>query len=533
MEGFRNFVSGSRGDGASPPRLLKIRSSTSFILSTICLAVFTDIFLYAVIVPVIPFAISARAGVPESDVQRWVSVLLAVYGGALLVASPIAGWYADNSSSRRSPLLIGLLALAGATLMLCLSQTIWLLVLGRVLQGISAAIVWTVGTTLLVDTVGKRYIGQTMGYVSISMSLGILIAPLLGGVVRTYSPNFDLLLLDMKVFNKAGYFAVYYMAFGLIFMDIILRLALIEKKVAGQWLEPSQESTSSPDEAPNSRDVVGAVENVDEIRSVKESRIRTDSEKSEEPIPETEEMQTIISKYPPVFTLLASRRLLAALWGCMIQGAEGTALDSVLPLFVQGVFGWDSTGAGIIFLAIIIPTFLAPVTGAISDRYGPRWLTVIGFFIALPFWVCLRFVTENTIQHKVLLSALLVLIGASLTCILSPLMAEITYVVDAKEKKNPGTFGKTGAYAQAYGLFVMSYAAGTLVGPLWGGLVNSTAGWGTMTWTLGLLSASGAVPAFIWTGGLITRKNAKSADERALGRPADTLRRSKDDAAAV
>ncbi len=186
MDGFRNFISGKRGASASPPRLLKLRSSTTFILTTICLAVFTDIFLYAVIVPVIPFAIGARAGVADSDIQRWVSVLLAVYGGALLVASPITGWYADNSSSRRLPLLIGLLALAGATLMLCLAQTIWLLVLGRLLQGISAAIVWTVGTALLVDTVGKRYIGQIMGYVSISMSLGILIAPLLGGLVCIY-----------------------------------------------------------------------------------------------------------------------------------------------------------------------------------------------------------------------------------------------------------------------------------------------------------------------------------------------------------
>jgi MFS family permease len=526
MDGFRNFISGKRLAGASPPRLLKIRSSTSFILTTICLAVFTDIFLYAVIVPVIPFAIGARAGVPESDVQRWVSVLLAVYGGALLVASPITGWYADSSSSRRSPLLIGLLALAGATLMLCLAQTIWLLVLGRVLQGISATIVWTVGTALLVDTVGKRYIGQTMGYVSISMSLGILIAPVLGGVVCIYPLIVGLILLDIKVFSQAGYFAVYYMAFGLIVVDIILRLALIEKKVARQWIEPSQEIANSPD-------VVEANEVLDEASPERDFGDPAKNEKSEEPIQEIEEPHTNISKYPPVFTLLASRRLLAALWGCMIQGAEATALDSVLPLFVQRVFGWDSTGAGLIFLAIIVPTFLAPVTGVISDRYGPRWLTVIGFIIALPFWVCLRFVTQNTIQHKVLLSALLVLIGASLTCILSPLMAEITYVVDAKEKKNPGTFGKTGAYAQAYGLFVMSYAAGTLVGPLWGGLVNSTAGWGTMTWTLGLLSASGAVPALIWTGGLITRKNAKSADERALGRPTDTSRRDEGSATAV
>jgi Major Facilitator Superfamily len=334
--------------------------------------------------------------------------------------------------------------------------------------------------------------------------------------------SFDLLSHKIKVFTKAGYFTVFYMAFGLIFLDILLRLALVEKKIARQWIEPSQETVSTLEEAPNLPDTIEAAEHPDEISHEKEPGDLTNSGKSEEPIQET---RVYVSKYPPVFTLLASRRLLAALWGCMVQGAEATALDSVLPLFVQRVFNWDSTGAGLIFLAIIIPTFLAPITGAVSDCYGPRWLTVIGFTIALPFWVCLRFVTENTIQHKVLLSALLVLIGVSLTFIISPLMAEITYVVDAKEKKNPGTFGKTGAYAQAYGLFVMSYASGTLVGPLWGGLVNTTAGWATMTWTLGLLSASGAIPALIWTGGLITRKNATSADERAISQPADTSNR--------
>jgi hypothetical protein len=339
-----------------------------------------------------------------------------------------------------------------------------------------------------------------------------------------------LVSLKFKVFNKAGYFAVYYMAFALIFLDILLRLALIEKKIARQWIEPDQETASTLEEAPNPPDAIEAAEPREDISSGREPGDLANKEKVDEP---TQDTETPISKYPPVFRLLASRRLLAALWGCMIQGAEATAIDSVLPLFVQAVFNWDSTGAGLIFLAIIAPTFLSPVIGTLSDRYGPRWLTVFGFIIALPFWVCLRYVTENTIQHKVLLGALLFLIGLSLTFILAPLMAEITYVVDAKEKKNPGTFGKTGAYAQAYGLFVMSYAAGTLVGPLWGGLVNSTAGWPTMTWTMGLLSTSGAVPALMWTGGLITRKNAKSADERAISQPADASKRDQTGATAV
>jgi len=473
MERLRDFISGNRSSPTSPPPyLLRIRSSKTFILTTICIAVFTDIFLYGIIVPVIPFALSSRAGVSEDQVQHWVSVLLAVYGAALLVGSPIAGWYADRSESRRAPLLIGLVALAAATVMLCLARTVALLVVGRILQGLSAAIVWVVGCALLVDTVGQADVGQTMGYVNLSMSLAYLIAPLLGGVV----------------YEKAGYYPVFYMAFAVIVLDILLRLLLVEKKIAMLWAAPEERdvavgtgygtttAATSPEEKPRSR----------------------------------------YTRFPPVISLLTSKRLLAALWGCTVQASLMTACDSVVPLFVEDTFHWGSLGAGLIFLALVVPAFIAPLVGYIADMKGPRWLVVSGFLTALPFWVLLRLVTKDTINQKVLFCALLALIGCCLTTGMTPLMAEITYVVEAKEKKQPGIFGKKGAYAQAYGLFVGAFAAGSMIGPLWGGFVNQYAGWGTMTWTLGLFSATGAVPALMYTGGYIMKKNAKNGKERAV-----------------
>ncbi|EHK99975.1 putative Uncharacterized MFS-type transporter C18.02 [Glarea lozoyensis 74030] len=114
-------------------------------------------------------------------------------------------------------------------------------------------------------------------------------------------------------------------------------------------------------------------------------------------------------------------------------------------------------------------------------------------------------VTHNTLGQKVLFSALLLFIGVGLALVLPPLMAEITYVVEAKEREQPGRFGATGAYAQAYGLFIAAFAAGTLIGPVWAGYVEDSAGWGTMTWSLALFSLVGAVP------------NAKNAEERAAG----------------
>ena len=201
------------------PLLLSFRSAELFVLMTVCTAVFTDVFLYGMIVPIFPFTLTQRAGVPPHNVQHWISILLAVYGCGLLVASPICGWFADHSESRRLPLLLGLLALSGATAMLCVGTSVGLLVAGRLLQGMSAAVVWTAGLALLADTVGSERIGQAVGYVSIAMSLGILLAPLLGGIV----------------YAKGGYYSVFAMGFALIVVDIFFRLTLVEKKVAMKW----------------------------------------------------------------------------------------------------------------------------------------------------------------------------------------------------------------------------------------------------------------------------------------------------------
>lgn len=383
---------------------------------------------------------------------------------------------------------MGLFALAGATVMLCVGSSIGTLVAGRLLQGLSAAVVWTVGLALLADTVGQEGIGQTMGYVSLSISLGYLIAPFLGGIV----------------YQKAGYYSVYYMAFTLIIVDIFLRLVLVEKKVAEKWNKDSGvEHVPSPSSNLSQPSDTPAV-----LQPPFREKSNGQPLTSAAALSSTHNQQSAL---PPILTLLASRRLLAALWGCLVQASILTAFDSVLPLRVSALFGWSSTGAGLIFLTLVVPSFIAPVAGTISDNYGPRWLATAGFVLACPFLVLLRFVDHDSLNQKVLLGALLALIGGSLTIVMTPLMAEITYVVEAKEKSNPGVYGEKGAYAQAYGLFNTAFASGTLIGPIWGGFVAARAGWDTMAWTLGLLSALSAIPTVIWAGGFITNRHRDQA----------------------
>ncbi|KAH8601688.1 major facilitator superfamily domain-containing protein [Bisporella sp. PMI_857] len=503
--GIGTFFSQKRVSPATPPPyFLSFRSSKMFILTTICIAVFSDIFLYGIIVPVVPFALHERARVPESQSQSYVSILLSVYGAALLVSSPICGWFADRSSSRRMPLLIGLVALGSSTVMLCLARHVEVMIIGRVLQGFSGGIVWTTGIALLVDTVGEKDIGQVLGWVSLSMSVGILLAPLVGGLL----------------YEKSGYYAVFYVAFALVAVDIVLRLVLVEKKIARQWLEENSDVGRSQSGTPPGNSVVehSPIEGLEEKsteENIKDGTYTTTALSDiKAPRPSTLAKAARRSKYPPVLTLLKSRRLLAALWGCIVQGSLLTAFDSVIPLYVQEIFGWNAIGAGLVFLAVIVPSFVAPVAGWLSDRHGPRYIVVTGFLLAIPLWIALRYVTYNSMGQKVLLCALLAMIGFCLAILMPPLSAEITYVVAAKEKKHPGLYGPNGAYAQAYGLFIAAFAAGTMIGPVWAGYVRGVAGWGTMSWSLGILSFAAAVPCLIFTGGLYTKTNGKIWRER-------------------
>jgi MFS family permease len=83
------------------------------------------------------------------------------WNSSRLTVVAICGWLADHSSSRRMPLVVGLFSLGGATILLNLGPNIGVLILGRILQGISAAIVWTVGLALLADTVEQSEIVST------------------------------------------------------------------------------------------------------------------------------------------------------------------------------------------------------------------------------------------------------------------------------------------------------------------------------------------------------------------------------------
>ncbi len=460
----------------APPFLLRRRSATWFIVFTVCVAVFTDIFLYGMVVPVMPFALTARVGIAPEQVQHWNTILIACYGVALGVGSPVAGLLADQTSSRRAPLLGGLVALAASTVLLCVGRSIAVLVAGRLLQGFSAAVVWSVGLALMADTMGQR-IGLAMGYVGIAVSGGLLCAPLVGGAV----------------YARCGYYAVYYVAFGLIVFDVLLRVLLVERKVARRWLKEGDDAgrlaAGGPD--PEAGTTVPPRPSFPQASAAGPPRPQ----------------RGILGR---AWLLLRSRRLLAALFGSMIDAGLLMAFETVLPLFVKKAFGWGSTAAGLLFLALYGPPLaLAPPVGLLADRWGAKWLAVGGLAAMLPVIVCLRFVTDNTTAHKVLLAVLLSLLGTATTFVAVPLMAEISFSIEAQARRHPpGVWGPQGIYGLGYGLFNMAFALGGAAGSFLAGYVQAAAGWGTMTWVMAVWCAAGGLVVLAGAGEFRQRRPA-------------------------
>lgn len=112
--------------------------------------------------------------------------------------------------------------------------------------------------------------------------------------------------------------------------------------------------------------------------------------------------------------LLKSPRILTALYGVFVYFTLLACFDAVLPLYVTETFGWNSLGGGLIFLCVALPSLGAPLAGMVSDRHGPRWITVCGFVFTAPSLVLLRLIMHRTLSQKILLCALLTLSGKSI-----------------------------------------------------------------------------------------------------------------------
>ena len=243
-----------------------------------------------------------------------------------------------------------------------------------------------------------------MGFVLSGMNGGALVAPFVAGAI----------------YDNLGYYAVWISCLLVITIDLFLRLAMIERRTARQWLEPEW-TTKSPAacEQCGEEDPLlpkGPRSDLDHVTDLHErlGDLISDTPSGTRAI-ETGQCDTNASwfrrQFPAMATLLGSPRILAAVYGCLTHTLLISSFDAVLALFVKHTFHWSSTGAGLIFLALTVPSTLGVLIGALSDRFGTRKVALFGFGLTVPSLALLGIVTDASIPRQAALVVLLVCNG--------------------------------------------------------------------------------------------------------------------------
>ncbi|MBA3859107.1 MAG: hypothetical protein C0507_19550 [Cyanobacteria bacterium PR.3.49] len=328
----------------------KIRSHPLMVLFVCSFALFEEEFLYNMICPLTP---ESPAHISDEHI---ISTLYGAYALGMLIALIPLGITTDRLGRRR-PMVIGVWLLLISTVLFYIGSSRELFVVGRFLQGMGAACTWTAGLAL----VAKYYVQNRvrgMGYAMVGATTGSVVGPLVGG----------------ELFDKFGYHAPFYFAFGLLAIDAALRIIFTPSN--------TNPATQPPWDA-----------------TFKELRgIITD--------------KSVLSSAFAVALAAASWALMEPLFPM-----HAIRIASATPAVVGGLFT----------LSNLVYAILAPATELITNRIGVRITTALGLGMTA-FILPLLAVTPNLF----LAGTVLMLVTVSYAFTINPASAELGDAVDRR-----------------------------------------------------------------------------------------------------
>jgi multidrug resistance protein len=150
-------------------------------LIVIFTTVFIDLVGFGIVIPVLPFY---AEGTVFNATPRTVGFLFASYSIMQLVFSPILGRLSDRYG-RRPVLFISIIGTGVGFLILGFAQTVFMLFVGRILDGITGGNIST-AQAYIADITTKENRAKGMGLVGAAFGLGFIFGPAIGGILSRW-----------------------------------------------------------------------------------------------------------------------------------------------------------------------------------------------------------------------------------------------------------------------------------------------------------------------------------------------------------
>jgi DHA1 family tetracycline resistance protein-like MFS transporter len=151
----------------------------------IAVSVFLNFTGFTLILPVIPFLVGQY--VPPEQVGLYVGLIVSVFAFCAFCAAPVLGALSDRYG-RRPIMMMSLFGSALGFLIFGFGSALWVLFLGRIIDGLTAGNVSTI-YAYVADTVAPAERGRIYGLLGAVGGLGFMLGPVIGGLLGATSPS--------------------------------------------------------------------------------------------------------------------------------------------------------------------------------------------------------------------------------------------------------------------------------------------------------------------------------------------------------
>ncbi|OBZ91567.1 putative MFS-type transporter C18.02 [Choanephora cucurbitarum] len=205
---------------------------------------------------------------------------------------------------------------------------------------------------------------------------------------------------------------------------------------------------------------------------------------------------TKYTNHVTVLQLLRHQRLIAALLLAFANGCVYNVFEPTLTVRLSTEWGYNSSQIGLVFLAQVIPTFIAtPVSGYLTDKFGPKIVCLTTLIICSITMLLIGIPNRSTAGGVAPLIVIFAIQGFTAFAFMTPVLPEIAYVVQ-ELNADDGDSGQ----AMSYALFNVAFALGGLVGPLLGGFLYDRIGFFYMCVVIGAFLIVCAPYVALFTG---------------------------------